>query len=188
MKEIYILLSKTGTIPSRLIHTIQRGEYTHASFSLTPTTDRFYSFARRSLHNFLNAGFFVEDIHTHVFAKYPDCDCGLYSLEISDEAYERLSKIVTMMIENEDRFDYNFFGLLPAKLGIKMYRKYHYTCSQFVATALYRSGDVKLPKDPSLMMPNDFLLIDGIKEIYSGKIKDCKFPVHKSVAYETLSV
>lgn len=173
MKEIYILLSITKTIPSILIGTIMRGGYTHSSISLTPRTDHFYSFARRTLNNPLNAGFIIEDVHTFVYSKYENCACAVYSLEISDEAYEKAERIIEKFVENKKVLNYNFLGLLPAKLGIKYERKRNFTCSQFVASVLHYSGAVKLPKHPSLMMPNDFPQLDGVKLIYKGKIKDC---------------
>ncbi len=178
MQKIYLLFSRTGTIPSRLIHCFVGGRFTHISIALTPNTDEFYSFARRTLHNPFNAGFYIENIHSHVFAKYPESNCAIYSLEIDDESYQRLKNMIDRFIENKEFFDYNFLGLLPAKLGIKMSRRYHFTCSQFVATVLYKTECVSLPKHPSLMMPNDFLKISGIKAIYSGKLKNCRIKAH----------
>jgi hypothetical protein len=39
---------------------------------------------------------------------------------------------------------------------------------------LHASGSAKLPKDPSLMMPSDFLKISELVPIYKGKLKNCK--------------
>ena len=182
IKTVYILLTRTGTLPSRLIHSFVRGKYTHASLAIRPRTDEFYSFARRTLRNPLNAGFIIEDIHTFVFSKYPDSDCAVYSLEVSDDAYERLENTINKFVSNPRRYNYNFLGLLPAKLGIEFNRKYHYTCSQFVATLLHSSGAVALPKPPSLMMPCDFLKIPNITPVYEGKLKNCKIrPVNQAL-------
>lgn len=178
MRKIYFLLTKTGTIPSMMIHSILGGPFTHVSIALSPTTDHFYSFARRTLHNPFNAGFMIENIHTHVFSKYPNCNCAVYELEISDKAYKDLETVIASFENNSELFNYNFLGLLPAKLGIKYNRKRHFTCSQFVATVVHRSGIAKLPKDPSLMMPNDFLDIQGMVKVYQGKLKNCK--IHSS--------
>ena len=175
MKKIYILLSRTGTVPSRMIHSLLGGSFTHTSISIHPVTNEFYSFARRTMNNPFNAGFIVEDIHTKVFSKYPDCDCGLFSLDVSDDAYSKLEKILASFVEHSEIYDYNFLGLLPARLGIKTNRKYNFTCSQFVATVIYAANAAELPKHPSLMMPNDFLNIAGLKQIYRGPLKNCNF-------------
>ena len=177
MKKIYLLLSRTNTLPSRAIHSILGGRFTHVSIATRPSTNEFYSFARRTLYNPFNAGFIVEDVHKHVFSRYPDCKCAVYSLEVADEAYEKINKALNYFKENIEAFNYNFLGLLPAKLGIKLHRKHHFTCSQFVATLLKYSEAVKLPKECSLMMPNDFLDIPQLELIYNGRIADCKIPL-----------
>ncbi len=181
MNKIYLLLSRTNTLPSRAIHSILGGRFTHVSIALRPTTNEFYSFARKDLNNPLNAGFIIENVHTHVFGKYPDCLCSVYALDVSDEAYEKASKIIARFVDKKDEFNYNFLGLLPAKLGFKLHRKYHFTCSQFVASVLAASHAVDLPKDASLMMPNDFLKLRGIKELYSGRIADCKISLEPNI-------
>ena len=174
MKTVYLMLTKTGTVPSRLIHCFVRGKYTHTSLAIRPRTDEFYSFARKRLHNPLCAGFLVENIHTFVFSKYPDSNCAVYAIDVSDEAYERMETMIQSFIDNSERYKYNFLGLIPSKIGIEYDRKHHFTCSQFVATVLHNSGAVELPKPPSLMMPCDFLKLQNISPVYQGKLKDCK--------------
>ena len=50
------------------------------------------------------------------------------------------------------------------------------TCSQFVAIILNSSGEIKLPKDPYLMLPDDFINIEGCQPVYDGMLKDCVIP------------
>ncbi len=177
MKKIYILLTRTGTLPARIIHVITGGTFTHTSLSLTPSTDRLYSYARRKIKNPLCAGLITENIHTEVFAQYPNCHCALYSITVSDEAYEYMSKKITYFFENYEKAKYNFFGLLPLAFGLKIKRRFKLTCSQFVAVILDSSREIELPKDPYLMLPNDFTEINSIELIFDGKLKDCKIPV-----------
>lgn len=174
MKKIYILLTRTGTMPARIIHFFKGGTFTHTSISLTPSTDCLYSYARRKINNPLNAGLIIENIHTEVFALYPDCHCALYCMEVSDEAYEKMQKEITFFFENYKKAKYNFFGLIPLALGIRLRRKFRLTCSQFVARILESSHEIELPKDPYLMLPNDFPDIGGIRMIYDGKLVECK--------------
>ncbi len=177
MKDIYILLTRTGTIPAKIIHVFKGGTFTHTSLSLTPSTDCLYSYARRKINNPLVAGFIIENIHTEVFARYPDCHCALYRLFVSDEAYARMQNEITHYKNNYKKAKYNFIGMIPLALGIKIRRKYRLTCSQFVALVLERSKEIELPKDAYLMCPNDFPKINGIEVIYDGKLKDCKVNV-----------
>lgn len=181
MKKIYILLSGTGTVPARVIRKIKGGKFSHTSLSLTPQTDKFYSYARRRLHNPLVAGFVTENIHTHVFAQYPDALCALYSLQVSDEAYEKINKAVEGLKSNYKKAKYNFIGLFALGFGIKVKCKYRYTCSQFVAVMLDQTGEIKLPKDPYLMVPTDFMNIEGIELIYEGILDECHFPAESLI-------
>ena len=174
MKKIYILLTRTGTVPARIIHAIKGGTFTHASLSLTPSTDSFYSYARRKMNNPFNAGLITENIHTDVFALYPDCHCAVYSLTVSDEAYKKMSAEITVFFNNYKKAKYNFMGMIPMALGIKIKRKFRLTCSQFVARILESSKEIQLPKSPYLMLPNDFPLINGVEVIYDGILNDCK--------------
>ena len=56
-RVVYIVLTHTGTIPSRLIRIFTRYEYTHVSISLDRNLEHLYSFARKAKYNFFNAGF-----------------------------------------------------------------------------------------------------------------------------------
>ena len=174
MKKIYVMLTRTGTLPSRLIHFFVKGSYTHTSLAIRPRTDEFYSFARKRLHNPLCAGFLIEDIHTFVFSKYPDCDCAVYAIEVSDDVYDKIENIIDKFVSAPNSYKYNFLGLIPSKMGVDYNRKHHFTCSQFVATVLEQADAVDLPKPPSLMMPSDFLKLPNIIPVYEGKLKNCR--------------
>ena len=178
MKQIYILLSRTGTVPSKMIHFFTRKNFTHASISLVPQTDKFYSYARRRLHNCLIAGLICENVHTEVFKLFENGECALYSLDISDESYNKISELISFYWNEYDKCKYKFSAIIPMWLGIKQKLKFKMTCSQFVASLIQNSNAYNLPKHPSLMHPNDFLQIKEMKLIYQGKIKDCYFPLH----------
>ena len=177
MKQVYVMLTRTDTVPSSVIRKVTPGTYTHTSVALVPKTDGFYSYARRKLHNFFNAGIVQENIHTFVFAQYPNCKCILLSLDVSDEGYEKMQQTIEYYWSHYKKARYNFLGVIPIRLGIRIPRKMHFVCSQFVAVTLNASGEITLPKDPFLMMPNDFLKIEGIRTVYEGPLKDCHFDV-----------
>lgn len=175
MKQIYILLSRTETIPARVIRRITGGTFSHSSLAILPETDRFYSYARRTLHNPFNAGIIVEDIHDFVFAKYPHCRCLLLSVEISDEAYAKAEACVARHLHAYRKAKYNFLGALPLRLGIRLPRKFKLVCSQFVARVLNETGEISLPKDPYLMLPDDFLKLPHSRILYEGELQHCTF-------------
>lgn len=158
-----------------MVYFFTRGTYTHTSLALTPRTDEFYSYARRRLYNFLIGGVIKEDLHTFVFARFPESSCVLYEIEVSDEDYGRIKAQVDLCMENYDKATYSFIGAALTRFGIIWRRKLKFTCSQFVAVCLDRAEGIKLPRDPYLMRPHDFLKLEGKRKIFEGKIKDCNF-------------
>ena len=176
MKKIYILLAKTRTLPSRMIHFIKGVEFTHASLATEPRTDRFFSYARRKLNNTLVAGFVIEDIHKGVFSRYPNCNCRLYSLNVEDEAYENIEKQLTFFMENYEKATYNFSALFTMLFGKSAKRPLKHTCAQFVATLLENSNAAKLPKSPQSILPSDFINIENIELLYEGPLARCVIP------------
>jgi hypothetical protein len=173
MKTIYVLLSRTDTVPARVIRRFAKGEFSHTSVALQPRTDRFYSYARRHVNNPMFAGFISENIHTKVFARYPHAHCAVLAIPVSDEGYDRAKRLIRYFIRHRKSATYNFLGAFTVKMGLSLKRRYKFTCSQFAAFLLRYTGDVVLPKDPYLMLPNDFLSISGATVIYDGELKDC---------------
>ena len=112
-----------------------------------------------------------------MYEKYAECQCAVYSLEISDESYREIEKTIKYFVDNKRKYSYNFLGAIPSKVGISWTRKYRFTCSQFVSYLLQTSNAAKLPKHYSVMLPTDFLNIKGMKLVYSGKIGKCKIDV-----------
>ena len=55
MKNIYLIITYTGTIPAKLIKLYTKNEYSHISISLDKELTEMYSFARLNPYNFLNA-------------------------------------------------------------------------------------------------------------------------------------
>ena len=70
MKEIYIVVSKTGTITSNFLNFFAPYKYMHASISLDKNLSNMYSFGRRYLNFALWGGFVPEDIEKKVFKKF----------------------------------------------------------------------------------------------------------------------
>lgn len=57
-------------------------------------------------------------------------------------------------------------------LHIRWQRRRHYFCSQFVSEVLEQSGALALPKDSTLMHPNDYTLLPQLKCLYKGRLAD----------------
>ena len=100
LKKIYILLSRSGSFPSRLIHALTGKKYTHASISLEPNDDKFYSYGRRRSNNFLVGGLIRESLSDGIFKRFSKGTAALFSLEVSAESYDKIKELIDYYFEN----------------------------------------------------------------------------------------
>ena len=77
-KYIYVMLSRTHTIPARLIRLYSRVPYSHTSIALDPELSQMYSFARKGVWNPLNSGFIREDINSGILGRDKNVYCSIY--------------------------------------------------------------------------------------------------------------
>lgn len=173
MKQVYILLTRTNTIPARMIQRFTGDRYTHASLGLDRNLLRLYSFARKHPDFPLIAGFLLENIHTGVFGRNRHAPAALYALDIPDEAYAALERELELMAQESERYHYSFLGLAAAACRIPLSRKYHYVCSHFVAEMLHRYGQISFDCDHSLIKPSDLQNLPGARLIYEGPLYKC---------------
>ena len=68
MKEVYLVLTHTGTTLSNIVKFYTKKDYTHVSISLDSELKRLYSFGRLNPNNPFKAGFVREDLETGTFA------------------------------------------------------------------------------------------------------------------------
>ena len=67
MKKIYLVLTHTGTILSRIIRIYTKDEFTHVSISLDDELNEMYSFGRLNPYNPFLGGFVHENINYGTF-------------------------------------------------------------------------------------------------------------------------
>ena len=174
MKSVYVLLTRTNTVPARLIHVITGDDYTHASISLDKDLNGLYSFARRNIHIPLIAGLIHENIHTGIFAQNLDAPCVLYEIKVSDDIYGDIKSGIEHMMRHYDLYRYNFIGLAMNFFGIPYGRKHHFLCSQFVAHILEKYGALSFDKNVNLIKPVDFCNLPELNEVYRGSLRYVK--------------
>lgn len=169
-RTIYILLTRSGTCFSRLIHLATADDYTHVSIGLDGPLGSFYSFARKYEHFALPAGLVEERVHWGFFRSRPGTPCCLYQLKVSQQVYDRLSARLESMYAQREQYHYNILGALACFFQLPLPRQRHYFCSQFVACVLQESGALDLPKDPELTRPADFCQLEGLTAVHRGLI------------------
>ena len=187
MRSLYILLTRSGTLLSQLIALTTGAAHTHVSISLEPDIADFYSFARRLSHLPLPAGLVRERLTEGYWGRHPGIPCTLLSLPVEDAVYHRIKRRLVCMNENADDYHYSLLGVLLCAADIVHRRPDHYFCSQFVGELLSAAGAVTLPRDTSLLHPDDFLALPDARICFSGTLGELAAAVEPStVVIETL--
>lgn len=171
-RSVFILLTNTGTLFTKLIQSYTRAPYNHASISFDRELSELYSFGRKNPNNPLNGGFVKEDIKTGTFSKYPDTTCVIYELKVSDREVEKMKRVLRIFIRQHKKFLYNILGVIGIAIKEPVEFSNSYFCSQFVAEILERSGIKLWNKLPALVTPDDFRKCDRLQLIYEGKLRD----------------
>lgn len=169
MKKIYIILTYTGTILSKIVKIYTRREYSHVSISLNEDLTKMYSFGRINPYNPFSGGFVHEEIDKGTFKRFKKTKTKIYSLEISEEQYEKLESIIEQMKAKKNLYKFNVIGLLGIMLNVKIKREKYFYCAEFVKYVLEQSQVLELP---DLVKPEDFEKVSGISEIYRGVLRE----------------
>ncbi|RRJ62685.1 hypothetical protein EHV15_06820 [Paenibacillus oralis] len=171
-RSVYILLTNTGTLFTRVIKGYTGAPYNHASISFDRELSELYSFGRKNPNNPLNGGFVKEDIKTGTFSKYPNTTCVLYELRVTGREVEKMERVLQLFIRKRKKYLYNLLGVIGIVLKEPVEFSNSYFCSQFVAEILERSGIKLWDKLPALVTPDDFRRCDRLKLVYEGKLSE----------------
>lgn len=168
-KEIYLLLTDTGTILTRLIKSYTKKPYNHASIVFDTELVEVYSFGRKTAKNPYIGGFVREDIHSVLFKQ---ADCAIYSLTVTNDEFQKMYQYIQKIAVEKGCYRYNFIGLFGVLFKKPIKRKNAFFCSQFVASVLKESNVINFEKDLSLVEPSDLPYSANFQLIYEGRLKD----------------
>ena len=174
MKQIYIVLTHTGTILSRIIKTYTKDEFSHVSISLDVELKQMYSFGRLNPYNPFMGGFVHEYIDKGTFKRFYKTVTSVRCLNITDEQYNKAEEIIKKFEREKDTYKFNVLGLFAAGFHKKIGKENSFYCAEFVKYVLEKSGiEIQLP---NVIKPEDFTRVDELKEIYSGLLRKYKSP------------
>lgn len=171
-RYIYVLLSRTHTMPARLIRLFTREPYSHTSIALDMELNALYSFARRNMYNPFNSGFVNEDIETGIFGSDNNIFCSVYAIPVTEEQYQKVCQEIEGFVQNKELYNYNYMGLVGVLFGKNVADEKRYFCSQFVSHILSRSGIHLFQKENGLIRPYDFHIRLKDSRIYKGKLSE----------------
>ncbi len=171
-RNIYLLLTDTGTWFSRMIKLYTKAPYNHASISLDEHLKELYSFGRKVYFNPLSAGFIKEGVDRGVFLYKKNTKCIVYKMSVSEYQYNEILRKIAQFKYFEDQYRYNLLGVMAIAMNKRIKRKNAFTCSQFVASILDSSNIHVFDKYIELITPNDITKIPQLQLIYEGKLCD----------------
>ena len=144
-KQLYIVISQTGTLLSRILKQITGAEYNHASISLSRDLERMYSFGRRHPYNPFWGGFVIESLRTGTFKRFSETKVLVLSVSVTEEQHA---------------------------FHIVWKQESCYYCSEFVGELLTKSrvdGTEQLRS--SIIQPMQFLRVPHTL-LYCGKLRE----------------
>ncbi|WP_099156676.1 hypothetical protein [Virgibacillus ndiopensis] len=168
-EKVYILLTDTGTIFTRMIKFYTKRPYNHASISFDSNLDEVYSFGRKNVKNPFIGGFVKENIQEELFK---DATCAVFCCTVTKHQKQKMNEFIQKVEENAHLYRYNLMGLFAIILNKQLIRENAFFCSQFVATVLTESETIKFSKPPSLMTPHDLQKSPDFQLVYNGKLED----------------
>ncbi|WP_175640307.1 hypothetical protein [Metabacillus schmidteae] len=168
-KEIYVVLTDTGTLFTRLIKLYTKKSFNHASISFDKSLTEVYSFGRKTPSNPFIGGFVKENMKSHFFRQ---AKCRVYSCTVSTAQYESMIDYIQKIDKEKSLYRYNLLGLFAILLNKQINRKHAFFCSQFVATVLQECDCVNFSKPPSLITPHDLIKGDDFNLVYEGNLRD----------------
>lgn len=169
---IYIVISQTGTVLSRVLKIITGAEYNHVSIGLNDDLHLMYSFGRKNPYNPFYGGFVLESPDFGTFKRFSNTKVKIIKLEIDESKYKAISKQMKYMSENSNKYGYNYIGLYLAWFKIVLKFNNRYYCSEFVKDILVKHGIEGNDLLGNIPQPIHFLDLPNADLIYSGKLKD----------------
>lgn len=173
MKKIYIVLSQTRSIVSKLIQLATGDPFTHASISFGEEPEVMYSFGRVFPHNPVWGGFVRESVSFGTMMRFRDAEVAVVCVPVNDEEYEQIRSCVHSMYGRRRQYGYNYIGLVCAKFGITYRWQNHYYCSEFIKEILEKFGVASEGELSDIVRPVEFLKLRRGKLIYRGRL--CRF-------------
>lgn len=170
MKQLFIVLTHTGTILSKIIKIYTKDEFSHVSISLDRELNEMYSFGRLNPYNPFLGGFVHEGIKTGTFKRFKKTTANIYSLLVTDKQYEDAKNIIKYIQENKNLHSFNVIGLFAVGFNKRLQSNNSFYCAEFVQYVINNS---KIANNlPEIIKPEDFKNLENLRLIYHGKLRD----------------
>lgn len=170
-KKLYIVVSQTGSIVSKILKLLTGARYNHVSVALDETLTPMYSFARKYTYNPFWGAFVREYPGRGALGRFKNTEVVVLELNCSSEQYDAVAARLEKMYREREKYRYNYRGLFSAYFSKKYHKKHHYYCSEFVRDLLERSGIIPENSFGDIAKPIDFLRLPQAACVYCGRLR-----------------
>ena len=170
MKQIYLILTHTGTILSNIIRSYTKDEFSHVSISLDKNLNKMYSFGRLNPYNPFVGGFINEKTTSGTFKRFKNTKTIIYEVDVQDWQYEKLENLINNIGNCIAPYKFNVLGLFAVSINKKIHKIHSFYCAEFVKYALEKIGvENNLPE---IIRPEDFKKVKRKHTIYQGLLRE----------------
>ncbi len=169
--SLYIVLMRTNTIISKMIHLFKRDEYTHAAISLDRELNHMYSFGRKQIYNPFIGRFNRERLDQGVYRLCPILPGVVIRVDVTDVQYRIAERLIEYFMTNREFYKYNYKGLVYNLFNQEAYSENRFLCSEFVYYIIKESGVADLQKPANLVRPQHLLDVSS-DIVYAGDLKN----------------
>lgn len=173
MKQVYIVLTHTGTTLSSIVRFYTKKKYTHVSIGLDSNLNELYSFGRLNPYNPFKGGFVHEELNKGTFARFRNTIGAVYSLKVTEEQYKSIVDIIENVKLNKKKYKFNILGLFLVSINKKHQKKNKFYCAEFVKYILETSFNKRFL--PEIIKPMDFVSLDNMELKYEGLFSKYKY-------------
>ncbi len=181
--EVYIVVTQSGSILSKVLKLVTRAPYNHVSLSLETDLNTMYSFGRLNPKNPVLGGLVMESPHSGTFARFHKTKAMVLRKSVSEKQFKALERHLEALYKRREQYKYDIIGLVLAGLKVKYTRKNRFYCSEWVKQMMLRHGMAKKSEFKKITKPIHFLSLENTELIYTGALKD--FAVATSCAGAT---
>lgn len=168
---VYVVVTQTGTVLSRILKAITHANYNHVSLSVDPTLRTMYSFGRKNAYNPFFGGFVMESPHFGTFKRFSETDAVVFAIPVSPEMKQRMEERMVTMYRERKNYRYDTLGLLLAAVKIRYVRDNTYYCSSFALDFLKEFGLTDGREFSRFPKPVEFLELRDGEVVYRGKLR-----------------
>lgn len=168
-KKVYLLLTDTGTVFTRMVKLYTKKPYNHASIVFDEDLKEVYSFGRKRPRNPFIGGFVTEDVRQGLFK---NARCAIYSFDATDEQILKMKYFIKKIEMEKHLYRYNLLGIITFIINKPYQRKNAFFCSEFVAKVLNEGEIIHFHKPISLVSPHDLQSMKNIELEFEGQLAD----------------